>query len=188
MEWIMSARDRPPSPQRAMPQPVEDLAAAVHAFLPDVDHDTALVHLTTMRLGRIVESILDQTLRSQGIDRSGHSVMTALWFAGPPHQLSPTQLSWTVVQTTSGMTKTIRRLEQAGLVERTPDPTDGRGQLVRLTRPGLRLVEQHTRELVTRWDEHLAGHHGRTRAELTDALWSLLAAVDPLRERGDPSS
>jgi DNA-binding MarR family transcriptional regulator len=38
------------------------------------------------------------------------------------------------------MTTRLHRLERAGLVERTPDPADGRGVLVRLTPDGRRLA------------------------------------------------
>jgi DNA-binding MarR family transcriptional regulator len=43
--------------------------------------------------------------------------------------------------TSSGTTKRLDRLEQAGLVAREPDPADRRGTLISLTDEGLRLVE-----------------------------------------------
>jgi DNA-binding MarR family transcriptional regulator len=39
------------------------------------------------------------------------------------------------------VTKRIARLEELGLVERLPDPADGRGALVGLTRRGLQVVD-----------------------------------------------
>ena len=111
--------------------------------LPGLAPEAGSVHLTMMRLGRLVERDLQQLLRPDGIERSEHSVLTTLWFVGPPHQLSPTQLSEIVVQTTSGMTKTLRRLEQHGLIERAPNPADARSQLVVLTTRGAALVERH---------------------------------------------
>ena len=159
--------------------PLYDIDAAVRARLPDADPDVALLHLATMRLGRVVENALDRTLRTDGVDRSEHSVMAALWFAGPPHQLSPTQLSQAVVQTTSGMTKTIRRLEVAGFVTRTSDPDDGRGRLVVLTSAGARLVARQMREFVAQWQEALAAHEPSERAKLSSTLWVVLGAIEP---------
>lgn len=105
--------------------------------------------------------------------------MAALWFAGPPHQLSPTQLSQAVVQTTSGITKTIRRLEGAGLVKRTPDPADGRGRLVVLTAAGIRLVARQMQGFVEQWQQALAEHDPDQSAALSAALWQVLDSIEP---------
>jgi DNA-binding MarR family transcriptional regulator len=40
------------------------------------------------------------------------------------------------------MTKNLKRLEERGLVRRSPDPSDGRGSLVSLTKQGLDLQER----------------------------------------------
>lgn len=41
-----------------------------------------------------------------------------------------------VVLSQPGLSRKVARLEQEGLVERLPDPTDGRGVVVKLTRSG----------------------------------------------------
>jgi DNA-binding MarR family transcriptional regulator len=45
-------------------------------------------------------------------------------------------------RSSGGMTKILKRLEEQGLVERCPDPRDGRGSLVSLTKQGLDLQER----------------------------------------------
>ena len=40
------------------------------------------------------------------------------------------------------MTKILKRLEASGLIERSPDPDDGRGSHVRLTDRGLSLQDR----------------------------------------------
>jgi DNA-binding MarR family transcriptional regulator len=42
--------------------------------------------------------------------------------------------------TKQGMGKLVAELEAQGLVERAPDPADGRAQLVRFTEPGMRFL------------------------------------------------
>ena len=46
--------------------------------------------------------------------------------------------------TSSGTTKRLDRLEQAGLVTRAPDPDDRRGTLITLTAAGHRLIDAVT--------------------------------------------
>jgi DNA-binding MarR family transcriptional regulator len=49
---------------------------------------------------------------------------------------SPSDVATFVVQTSGGLTATLRRLETDGYVGRVPDPDDGRGRLVVLTDSG----------------------------------------------------
>jgi DNA-binding MarR family transcriptional regulator len=46
--------------------------------------------------------------------------------------------------TSSGTTKRLDRLEQAGLVTRAPDPEDRRGTLITLTEAGHQLIDAVT--------------------------------------------
>lgn len=161
------------------PPPFE-LHEAIRACLPDVDQDVAVLHLSLLHLGRIVESSIQGLLGPEGIEISEHSVLTALWFSGPPHTLSPTQLSQVILQTTSGMSKTLRRIEGLGLIERVDDPADGRSRLVVLTPAGRAMAERHVRQLVEQWSAVLAGaeHLGETAA----AVFSLVPHMDPALE------
>jgi len=54
----------------------------------------------------------------------------------PALSASPSDIASFVVQTSGGLTATLRRLEDDGLVRRVPDPADGRGKLVVLTDAG----------------------------------------------------
>ena len=73
----------------------------------------------------------------------------------------------------------VAALEEQGLVERVPDPEDGRARLIRFTRRGLEASEQ-AREVVMGveqgWTEHLG-------PELASALRKALLK---LREITDP--
>lgn len=60
--------------------------------------------------------------------------------------LSPTQLCSYTLQTPSGMTKTLQRLEQAGLVRRVESSDDARFSMVRLT-PAGRTLARHLMEI-----------------------------------------
>jgi DNA-binding MarR family transcriptional regulator len=153
------------------------LREAVRDCLPDVDHDVAVLHLSLLHLGRIVESSIQALLAPEGIEISEHSVLTALWFAGPPHTLSPTQLSQVILQTTSGMSKTLRRVESLGLIERADDPYDGRSRLVVLTSAGRAMAERHVRQLVEQWASRLS--EAEDLGETSRAVFSLVPHMDP---------
>ncbi len=162
--------------------PPFDLREALRECLPDVDQDVAVLHLSLLHLGRIVESSIQPLLDPDGLEISEHSVLTALWFAGPPHTMSPTQLSQVILQTTSGMSKTLRRIEGLGLIERVADPADGRARLVVLTGQGRDLAERHLRQLVDHWSAGVEGIGAGELRTIARAVFSLVAYVDPTFE------
>lgn len=159
--------------------PPFELHEAVNATLPDVDQDVAMLNLTLLHLGRIVETSIQAVLAPEGLELSEHSVLTALWFAGPPHMMSPTQLSHVILQTTSGMSKTLRRIERLGLIERVDDPNDGRARLVVLTDKGRETAERPIRELVGHWTAQLQGVQADDLADAAKVLWALVPHMDP---------
>jgi DNA-binding MarR family transcriptional regulator len=78
-------------------------------------------------------------------------------------------------------TRTVARLETAGLVERTQDPTDGRAWLVSATAEGRALV----RRIRRRKDEYLARRLGRLRTEDVVVLERAAALLERLLEERD---
>ena len=75
----------------------------------------------------------------------------------------------------------VAALEEKGLVERVPDPSDGRARLIRFTPMGLAASGQ-AREIVMgverEWNEHLGPE---LAACLREALTRLRDLVDPYR-------
>jgi DNA-binding MarR family transcriptional regulator len=81
--------------------------------------------------------------------------------------------------TSSGTTKRLDRLEQAGLIARTPDPDDRRGTLITLTDAGHALLD-------TAVDAHVANEHGLLAA-LTESEREQLAGLLRKLQLGLPS-
>lgn len=75
----------------------------------------------------------------------------------------------------------VAALEREGLVERVPDPTDGRARLIRFTAEGQAAADR-AREVVMgveqEWNEHLGPD---LATALREALMSLRELVDPYR-------
>ncbi len=60
-----------------------------------------------------------------------------------------------VVQTSGGLTATLRRLEDTGRITRLDDPDDRRGRLVALTATGTAFYDQLLGELTERYAKAL---------------------------------
>lgn len=61
---------------------------------------------------------------------------------GNTEGMNPKQLGLKTLITKGTLTGVIDRLQAKGLAQRLPDPSDGRGQIVGLTRKGQQLFEQ----------------------------------------------
>ena len=74
------------------------------------------------------------------------------------------------------VTRMAQRLERGGMIERRPDPADGRGQLVFPT-PRSRLLENAVRRAWSSLDELLVGALGDTDALRLQKLAALAATA-----------
>ena len=81
--------------------------------------------------------------------------------------------------TSSGTTKRLDRLEQAGLITRTPDPHDRRGTLITLTDAGRELVDKATAAHLGNEHRLLAALTEAERDRLADLLRKLLLGLPP---------
>ena len=95
---------------------------------------------------RVLFSRLRRRLRSVGVDEdltpSQTAVLTRLWKEGAS---SARALAGAERVRPQSMATIVAALEQRGLVDRTPDPEDGRRQVVSLTAKGRRRAESDRR-------------------------------------------
>jgi DNA-binding MarR family transcriptional regulator len=77
-----------------------------------------------------------------GLQPGEFDVLATLRRSGAPYALTPTALYDAAMMSSGGMTNRIDRLQQAGWVERRPNPEDGRGTLVALTQAGFALIDE----------------------------------------------
>ncbi|GAA4411904.1 MarR family transcriptional regulator [Actinokineospora soli] len=97
------------------------------------------------------------------------SVLDTLATAGRPMRL--TELTKTEQVSQPGVTQLVTRLERDGLVERKPDPTDGRAVLVSITEAGRRIGR-------SRHDDRVR-HLAPVVAQPTDAERAAIARALP---------
>jgi DNA-binding MarR family transcriptional regulator len=136
---------------------------------PDLDHSPIGVVGRVSRLARELEARLALVYREHGLEPGWHDVLATLRRQGPPYRLRPSGFSGSLMLTSSGTTKRLDRLEQAGLIERDPDPQDRRGVLITLTPAGVELIDKVT-------TAHMA-NEARLLAALSDADRERLAGL-----------
>ena len=146
---------------------------------PDLDVSPIGVIGRISRLARELEQRLEPVYREHGLEPGWYDVLATLRRAGPPYRLRPTEFTHTLMLTSSGTTKRLDRLEQAGLLARTPDPDDRRGTLITLTDAGHALLD-------TAVDAHVANEHGLLAA-LTESEREQLAGLLRKLQLGLPS-
>ncbi len=128
------------------------------------------------RIGRLAayfDQSINELMGRHGLARSSWDVLASLRRAGPPYELSPTELYRGLMRTSGAMTNRLRRLEQSGLIERVPDPRDGRGLLVRLTDAGIERVDTIAEEHMTNERRLLEALDDGDREQLTTYLREL---------------
>ena len=143
--------------------------------LAGADPATVLIMMWAGRLSRRVEAFYQQVLRPHGLQYSDYALLSLLRFSGP---MSPKNLNRTLAITSGGLTKSIDRLEAGLLVRRTPDPDDGRGRLVVLTKKGERLVGQVFGADVQAHERLFHGLSGSDRKRIAGVLRELLDAFE----------
>jgi len=94
------------------------------------------------RLALLIEQLQLEVLAPFELTAGDYGVLAMLRRAGAPYALTPSQLYGRLQRSSGGMTKILKRLEDGALVKRAPDPADGRGSRVSLTKAGLELQDR----------------------------------------------
>lgn len=146
---------------------------------PDLDPSPIGVVGRISRLAREIEQRLEPVYREHGLEAGWHDILATLRRSGPPYRLRPTELTGATMLTSSGTTKRLDKLEQAGLIARTPDPDDRRGTLITLTGEGRRVIDATT---AAHWDNErriLAGLSDAEQRRLAELLRKLQLGLPP---------
>lgn len=138
------------------------------------------------RISRQLERQIENTLSEFGLNGWSFYVLAALRRAGPPYQLTPTQLYSSLLVSSGAMTHRIDLMEQAGLVKRIPDPGDGRMVYVTLTARGRTLVDVALERHNASEHDMLAALTVRERKLLANLLRHLLIASEGQEDQSAP--
>ncbi|HYC04988.1 MAG TPA: MarR family winged helix-turn-helix transcriptional regulator [Azospirillaceae bacterium] len=171
------------------------LAAAVKGTAPGEDRLDWLSHQWNARRGdiditpwqvwgrltRIQEIFLasiSRTLTEHHMNFKEFQTLGALVLSGPPYEANPNTIARFNLLTSGGLTNLLTRMERDGLITRHPDPSDGRGVIVRITDKGLEdfnaaIVEENAIE-----HELLGCLNAEERLILGTLLRKLLRGID----------
>jgi DNA-binding MarR family transcriptional regulator len=145
---------------------------------PEADLSTLPPLVRLARLAVLIQGVQAEALEPFDLTPADYSVLASLRRAGPPYRTSPTELYNVLQRSSGGMTKMLKRLESLGLVKRSPDPHDGRGSLVALTKSGLRVQERAFGALLERTQALLGGLSAKRIEEIDGSLRTLLEAFE----------
>jgi DNA-binding MarR family transcriptional regulator len=145
---------------------------------PDLDPSSKEVTGRIMRLASRFGAAYSRVFAELGLPEGAYGTLVALRRAGPPYELTPSELARSRMMTSGGMTAALDRLERAGLLSRSPNPSDRRGTLIKLTDRGRTLVDRAMEAHAQAEHELLAALGERERRRLGELLRTLLISVE----------
>jgi DNA-binding MarR family transcriptional regulator len=148
---------------------------------PDLDSSPIGVVGRLSRLARELELRMEPTYRERGLEGGWYDVLATLRRSGPPYRLRPHELGATTMLTSSGTTKRLDRLEAAGLIARTPDPTDRRGTQITLTEAGHAALDATIQAHLDNERELIAALSAAEQEQLAGLLRKLRLGLPPVR-------
>lgn len=142
---------------------------------PDIDFSPLEVGTRVLRAAHFLQARLDRIAAAYGLSHQGDlEVLTELDLIGP---LTPSELAEDLLLTSGGMTVRLNRLQTAGLIERQPNPHDGRGVLVHLTPAGKDLAEDALITVLQAQTEIVESLEPTDRNQLSQLLRSFLTGL-----------
>jgi DNA-binding MarR family transcriptional regulator len=143
-----------------------------------VTRTTSVESLMHALLG--ISRLMRQRSQGETLDTGSFWLLKTLAASGP---LRVTDLAACANLDPSTVSRHVAQLDSAGLIERTPDPVDGRAQRVRLSAPGAQRIEAmlHSRRALL--EKCLESWEARDLDELDRLLTRFAADVEALTQK-----
>ena len=145
---------------------------------PDLDVTPMGMTGRLKRIARILDREMEPVFAQHGLNLASFDVLATLLRSGEPFQLSPGELMKNTMVTSGTMTNRIDQLVKGGLVERVPNPDDGRSVHIALTNNGRRVIDRAIEDHVQNLHRLTAGVDENAFAELDRLLGQYLAALE----------
>jgi DNA-binding MarR family transcriptional regulator len=143
---------------------------------PDLDVSPTHILQRITRIYLLQSAAFAEVFGRYGVSFGEYEVLAALVRSGAPYRLSPGRLAGAMVLSSGATTNRIDKLEEAGLVERMPDPDDRRGIMVVLTDKGRTVVDEALVAHLANEERLLGGLSATDRRQLTTLLRKLLTS------------
>lgn len=149
---------------------------------PELDTRGLAISARVVRFQRHLERHIREVLARFDLHEGEANVLAALRRAAAPYQLTPSELSRSLLLSSGAMTNRLDRLEARGLLVRVPDPDDGRRVRVRLTAAGREVVDAAMDASTAAVAEQLGFLAEEERQALEDLLRRVLGVLDAASE------
>ncbi|MFZ5732654.1 MAG: MarR family winged helix-turn-helix transcriptional regulator [Pseudomonadota bacterium] len=157
---------------------VDDILRQWRRERPDLDVGPMGIIGRIRRISQHLLREMEKTFAEHGLQDGSFDVLATLRRSGPPYALSPGDLMRTMMITSGTMTNRIDQLVKAGLVKRTPNPEDGRGFIVSLTKKGFNVIDEAVTAHVETQKRLTAALSKEERAMLNTLLGKYLASFE----------
>jgi DNA-binding MarR family transcriptional regulator len=172
-----SFRAAPDLDDRAIEDSIAGVIASWHKARPELAVEPIAITARLARLGTVVGPRLETVFARFGLRGPEFAVLATLTRLSA-ESLSQKRLASELGLSAGTVSLRIDRLVGRGLVQREPDPDDGRGALVSLTDRGRELFEACAPEHLANARELLAGLTEDERAQLGELLGKLLYTLE----------
>jgi DNA-binding MarR family transcriptional regulator len=136
--------------------------------------------------GRLADEALERTAIASGLRRRGDYEVLALLRRVEPTLLTPLQVAQQLLSSQSGMTGKLDRLEEQGLIQRTPDPNDRRAVRLGITDSGRALVDDALTTNLSVYESMFDELSSTEVKDLEALLDKLLQRMDRLSRMREP--
>ena len=127
-----------------------------------------------------ISRLMRQRGQGETLDTGSFWLLKALAASGP---LRVTDLAVCANLDASTVSRHVAQLDSAGLIERTPDPVDGRAQRVKLSPPGAQRIKAALRSRRALLEKCLESWDARDLEELDRLLTRFAADVEALTQK-----
>jgi DNA-binding MarR family transcriptional regulator len=161
-----------------VPDSVDQILAEWARQRPDLDFSTLAITSRMARVRAHLDAGVLQVYRRFGLTAADFRVIVTLRRAGPPYELPQARLTAQLALTSGTISLRVDRLTKRGIVTRSADPGDRRGQRVQLTADGLALFDQIAPLHLANEDRLLSGLTSAERLTLAQLLRKLLVSFE----------
>jgi len=127
-----------------------------------------------------ISRLMRQRGQGETLDTGSFWLLKTLAASGP---LRVTDLAACANLDASTVSRHVAQLDSAGLIERTPDPVDGRAQRVKLSAPGAQKIEAALRSRRALLEKSLESWEARDLEEFDRLLTRFAADVEALTQK-----
>lgn len=157
--------------------PVDAILEQWRRERPDLDPSPMGVIGRISRLSDELEARLRPTFAAHGLGEGEFDVLATLRRGGPRTELTPGELTASMMVTSGAVSKRLDRLVGAGLVRRRSSDHDARSRLVSLTDQGRELVDAAVEAHLANEERLLSGLSPEERRQLADLLRRLTLSL-----------